>query len=105
VDSPPVLGVADALILSTMVKGVILVTHGGRTPREMVQRALKQLIEVNATVLGGVLNNIDIRGNGYYDYYRYYQGSSDPRHPGRDGDRGLEDVPATPLKGSEDTRA
>ncbi|HLC21344.1 MAG TPA: polysaccharide biosynthesis tyrosine autokinase [Candidatus Methylomirabilis sp.] len=105
VDSPPVLGVADALILSTMVKGVILVTHGGRTPREMVQRALKQLIEVNATVLGGVLNNIDIRGNGYYYYYRYYQGSSDPRHPGRDGDRGLEDVPVTPLKGSEDRRA
>ena len=33
VDSPPVLGVADALILSTVVQGVILVAHGGRTPR------------------------------------------------------------------------
>lgn len=41
VDAPPIFGVADALILSTVVKGVILVVQGGRTPREMVQRAFK----------------------------------------------------------------
>lgn len=73
VDGPPIFGIADALILSTVVKGVILVVHGGRTPREMVQRAFKSLIEVNATVLGSALNNVDIRGNGYPHYYQYYQ--------------------------------
>ncbi len=72
VDSPPIFGVADALILSTVVKGVILVVHGGRTPREMVQRAFKNLIELNAPVLGAVLNNVDIRGNGYPYYYHYH---------------------------------
>ncbi|HWR21163.1 MAG TPA: polysaccharide biosynthesis tyrosine autokinase, partial [Verrucomicrobiae bacterium] len=72
VDSPPIFGVADALILSTVVKGVILVVQGGRTPREMVQRAFKNLIELNAPVLGAVLNNVDIRGNGYPYYYHYH---------------------------------
>lgn len=81
-DSPPVLAVADALILSTLVKGVILVTHGGRTPRDMVQRALKNLLEVNATVLGAVLNNVNTRGNGYPYYYQYsyYQSASGSTH-------------------------
>ena len=81
VDSPPIFGIADALILSTVVKGVILVVHGGRTPREMVQRAFKNLIELNATVLGAVLNNVDIRGNGYpyyYNYSHYYQSYQQP---------------------------
>ncbi|MCZ7626901.1 MAG: hypothetical protein C3F12_09660 [Candidatus Methylomirabilota bacterium] len=72
VDSPPIFSVADALILSTVVKGVILVVHGGRTPRDMIQRSFKNLIELNAPVLGAVLNNIDIRGNGYPYYYRYH---------------------------------
>jgi capsular exopolysaccharide synthesis family protein len=74
VDSPPIFGIADALILSTVVKGVILVVHGGRTPRELVQRAFKNLIELNAPVLGAVLNNVDIRGNGYPYYYHYHYG-------------------------------
>ncbi len=86
VDAPPIFGVADALILSTVVKGVILVVQGGRTPREMVQRAFKNLIELNAPVLGAVLNNVDIRGNGYPYYYHYHyshyyqQTSADAAH-------------------------
>jgi len=100
VDSPPVLGVADALILSTLVKGVILVTHGGVTPREMVQRALKNLIELNAPVLGAVLNNIDIRGNGYpYYYSRYYhQSPSDPSPEPHPEEREVQDDFPMPLR-------
>lgn len=74
VDSPPIFAVADALILSTVVKGVILAVQGGRTPREMVQRAFKNLIELHAPVLGAVLNNVNIRGNGYSHYYHYHYG-------------------------------
>lgn len=85
VDSPPLFGIADALILSTVVKGVILVVHGGRTPREMVQRAFKSLLDLNATVLGAVLNNVDVRSNGYpyYYHYNYYyqQTPADAAHP------------------------
>lgn len=72
IDSPPILAVADALILSTIVKGVILAVHGGRTPREMVQRAFKNLLELNAPVLGAVLNNVNARGSGYSHYYHYH---------------------------------
>ena len=73
IDSPPIFGIADALILSTVVKGVILVVQGGRTPREVVQRSLKNLIELHAPVLGAVLNNVNIRGNGYPYYYHNNQ--------------------------------
>jgi capsular exopolysaccharide synthesis family protein len=85
VDSPPIFGIADALILSTVVKGVILVVHGGLTPREMVQRAFKNLVEVNATVLGTVLNNVDVRSGSHpsYYHYNYYQQQTpaDVAHP------------------------
>ncbi len=91
-DSPPVLGVADALILSTVAKAVVLVVRAGHTPREMIQRALKNLIELNATVLGTVLNNLDIRGNGYPYYYNYYyQSLSDPTGEPHPDDREVAD--------------
>ncbi|MBI3780109.1 MAG: polysaccharide biosynthesis tyrosine autokinase [candidate division NC10 bacterium] len=85
VDSTPVLGVADALILSTYVKGVVLIVHGEVTPRDLVQRAFKSLIELNAPVLGSIVNNVDVRRSkyayyAYYKYYQYYHMYSDPSH-------------------------
>jgi capsular exopolysaccharide synthesis family protein len=72
-DSPPVLGFADALILTTSVDGVILVVLGGKTPRETLQRAKEVLHQVNAKILGVVINRIDIQRSDYgYYYYRYH---------------------------------
>jgi capsular exopolysaccharide synthesis family protein len=72
-DSPPVLGFADSVILSTSVDGVILVTLGGKTPRETLQRAKEVLHQVNAKILGVIINRIDIqRGDYGYYYYRYH---------------------------------
>jgi len=72
-DSPPVLGFADAIILSTSVEGVILVVTGGKTPRETLQRAKEVLHQVNAKILGVVINRIDIQRSDYgYYYYRYH---------------------------------
>jgi exopolysaccharide transport family protein len=72
-DSPPVLGFADAIILSTSVEGVILVVSGGKTPRETLQRAKEALHQVNAKILGVVINRIDIQRSDYgYYYYRYH---------------------------------
>jgi capsular exopolysaccharide synthesis family protein len=72
-DSPPVLGFADAIILSTSVEGVILVVLGGKTPRETLQRAKEVLHQVNAKILGVVINRIDIQRSDYgYYYYRYH---------------------------------
>jgi capsular exopolysaccharide synthesis family protein len=72
-DSPPVLGFADSIILSTLVDGVILVVLGGKTPRETLQRAKEVLHQVNAKILGVVINRIDIHRSDYgYYYYRYH---------------------------------
>ncbi len=72
-DSPPLLNVADSRILATMVEGVILVVEGGGTPRELAQRAQAHARHVGAAVIGVVLNNLDLRSEGDYYYYRYYR--------------------------------
>ncbi|HKQ03917.1 MAG TPA: polysaccharide biosynthesis tyrosine autokinase [Blastocatellia bacterium] len=73
-DSPPLMNVTDPVILSTMVDGVLLVVHGGKSTRDVVRRARHDLDSVNAKVFGVVLNNVDLRREGYdnYYYYRYY---------------------------------
>lgn len=70
VDSPPLINVTDPVILSTMVDGVILVVHGGKSTRDIVRRARQELTNVGAKIFGVVLNNVDLKREGY-DYYYY----------------------------------
>jgi capsular exopolysaccharide synthesis family protein len=74
IDSPPLINVTDPVILSTLVDGVILVVHGGKSTRDVVRRARQELTAVGAKIFGVVLNNVDLRREGYddYYYYRYY---------------------------------
>jgi capsular exopolysaccharide synthesis family protein len=73
-DSPPLIRVTDPVILSTLVDGVVLVVHGGKSTREVARRARQELASVGAKIFGVVLNNVDLRCQGYddYYYYRYY---------------------------------
>ncbi len=72
-DSPPVLGFADAAIISSAIDGVILVAAGGKTPKETLQHAKEALHQVNAKILGVVINRVDIQKSYYgYYYYRYH---------------------------------
>jgi capsular exopolysaccharide synthesis family protein len=72
IDAPPLLNVADGRILATMVEGAILVVKGGFTPRELAQQAQLHIRDVGAHLIGVVLNDVDVRHNGYYNgYYRY----------------------------------
>jgi len=72
-DSPPVLGFADAAIISSAIDGVILVAAGGKTPKETLQHAKEALQQVNAKILGVVINRVDIQKSYYgYYYYRYH---------------------------------
>ncbi|HKV38883.1 MAG TPA: polysaccharide biosynthesis tyrosine autokinase, partial [Blastocatellia bacterium] len=71
IDSPPLMHVTDPVILSTMVDGVILVIHGGKSTRDVVRRARQELASVGAKVFGVVLNNLDLKREGYDDYYYY----------------------------------
>lgn len=74
IDSPPAISFTDASILSTMVDGVVLVAHGGRSSRAVVRRAKQRLLDVGANIYGVVLNNVkadasDYYGGYYADYY------------------------------------
>ena len=72
IDSPPAISFTDASILSTMVDGVILVVHGGRSSRAVVRRTKQQLLDVGAHVFGVVLNNVKVESHDDYYYSRYY---------------------------------
>jgi capsular exopolysaccharide synthesis family protein len=75
-DSPPLINVTDPVILSTMVDGVIMVVHAGKSTRDVVRRASQELTGVGAKVFGVVLNNVNLQREGYDEYYyqRYYSG-------------------------------
>ncbi len=78
IDSPPVLAVTDAMILSNLVDGVIFVVENGVTVRGAVTRARKILQNVGANILGIVVNKMDMRHDGYYgDYGHYYYPADD----------------------------
>ncbi len=75
VDTPPMLGFADALSASTAVDGMILVARAGQTQRDLVRAAVQQLHHVRAPIAGIVLNAFSPEmSHRYYYYHRdYYQ--------------------------------
>jgi len=72
IDSPPVMPVSDAVILSTMADAMIFVVRGQKTPKHVVREAISQLGNNRAKILGIVLNRVDVRSAEYKDYYQYY---------------------------------
>jgi capsular exopolysaccharide synthesis family protein len=70
-DTPPVLAVTDAAVLSQKVGGVLLVLEAGGTQEQAGRRMLAELAQVDAPILGVVLNKIPTRGPESYGYYRY----------------------------------
>jgi capsular exopolysaccharide synthesis family protein len=69
IDSPPLLLVTDAVILSAVVDGVILVVSSGTTARGALSRAHRILENAGSRVLGMVLNKVDMRFDTYYGSY------------------------------------
>lgn len=73
VDTPPVLMVTDATVLSSIVDGVILVAESQVTARAALARTHRILEGAGAKILGCVLNKLDLKHDGYYgSSYRYY---------------------------------
>jgi tyrosine-protein kinase Etk/Wzc len=74
-DSPPLLAVADTMVLAPKMDSVILIYRVGKTGRSILLRTKKQLAEAKAKLKGVVLNNIspalEMR-YGYYYHYKYY---------------------------------
>jgi capsular exopolysaccharide synthesis family protein len=81
-DSPPIMGVSDASILSSEVDAVMQVIQYRRYPQPMTIRAKQMIEKVGGNLLGIVLNNINMASdeNYYYYsgyYYDYYSKSED----------------------------
>jgi capsular exopolysaccharide synthesis family protein len=71
-DTPPVVSVTDAAILSSHADGVILVVDSRASARHLVIRAKQQLELAKAKILGVVLGKVSKDSKGYYYYYYYY---------------------------------
>ena len=72
IDSPPVMAATDAVILSALTDGVLMVVRSGETPKEAFTRTRDLLAAVKCRLLGVVLNAVDSSAPDYYYSYRYY---------------------------------
>lgn len=73
IDGPPVLGIADALILANVAVGTLLVVQSGSTRIQSVQASLHRLQMTRARVIGCLLTQYDANQSGYgYRYEGYY---------------------------------
>ncbi len=71
-DSPPLLPTSDALLLAPQTDGVVLMIKAGHVNRDLIQKAVDQIRNTHANLIGVVLNEVDIRREGYYKYYHKY---------------------------------
>jgi len=75
IDTPPVTPASDALILAPMVDGTLFVIKSGHTDRKIIQNAVDQLTAAKQPIIGLVLNQVDMKKEGYYRYYNKYYSS------------------------------
>jgi Mrp family chromosome partitioning ATPase len=74
VDSPPIVAVTDALILTSVCDVTVLVLRAEKSMRRVSMQARDSLAGVEAHVLGVVVNDVPRKGDryGYYGSYSYY---------------------------------
>lgn len=72
IDAPPLMGMPDSVLLSSMVDGTILVAKAGETPRNAITAAKQIFQNVNGNLLGVVLNGVKKSDLKYGSYSRYY---------------------------------
>lgn len=70
-DTPPALSVTDSILLSVDMDAVVLVIRSGNTTKAALRRTRELLGQVNARVLGVVVNAVDVDSPDYYHYYYY----------------------------------
>lgn len=96
IDSPPLLPIADATILSALVDGVVLVVDPNKTHRRDIQKSREAIEAVGGRVLGVVINRVKAGTGLSYPYAEYYYGDSASGHKASSSSDRLEDgvVPA-----------
>lgn len=74
IDSPPVMGLADAPLIASKVEGVVYAVESHGIRSSMVETALARLQSANARVIGGVLTKFGARQAHYGYGYEYGYG-------------------------------
>lgn len=97
VDAPPLLAVTDAQVLVNHVQGVLLVVNAGSTTRALLSNAAAALMQVEARLLGVVLNQMvrTPRSYYYYDAYADYYATDDEPDAAPLTQTGIEVKPAS----------
>jgi capsular exopolysaccharide synthesis family protein len=72
IDSPPIVAVTDAAIISTIVDGTVFVVRAFKTSKHMSAQGLRILRDVDAPLAGAVLNAVNLNRHEYTYYYHYY---------------------------------
>jgi polysaccharide biosynthesis transport protein len=72
IDSPPIASFTDGVLIASMVDGVILVVHAGKSSKQVVKRSRQLLNEIGAKIFGVVLNNVNLNSQDNYYYYQSY---------------------------------
>lgn len=70
-DTPPVIGITDTLVLSRLADTVLIVARAKKTTPEMLENTKEALENVNASIAGVILNSVDKLGSKYYKNYYY----------------------------------
>ena len=91
-DSPPILGVSDGAVLASEVDQSIIIVQHRRFPRAMLMRVKQAINNVGGTVLGVVLNNVDLRHDPNYAYYTSYYEYYAVRTPAKEATAGSAQV-------------
>ncbi|UCH92199.1 MAG: polysaccharide biosynthesis tyrosine autokinase [Candidatus Aminicenantes bacterium] len=82
IDTPPLVGIVDPILLSKNTDGTILVTWAGKTHRHAIEKAKEELDRYNIRTLGVVLNRAagKERAYGYYSSYYQYKYKDEPEN-------------------------
>jgi Mrp family chromosome partitioning ATPase len=72
IDSPPLVAVTDSAIISTLMDGTVFVVRAFKTNRHLSGQGLRALRDVDARIVGGVLNAVNLNRSEYSYYYHYY---------------------------------
>jgi polysaccharide biosynthesis transport protein len=80
-DSPPLASVTDGLLLARQADLMVFVVQHNQVDKKLIKRHATALQRVNPSLLGVVLNAVDVKAQGYYYYYHYDQTRSEGTSP------------------------
>ena len=89
IDTPPITGIGDSLILGSLTTHVLFVIRASKTPVEIIRQSKETIDKSGVRIIGCILNQVDVekeRFGGYYKYYHQSYKHYDPSAPRRDKD-------------------